>query len=89
MFGNIEGVKIGQLFGCRRELASAGVHAPHMSGIWGAQDGAFSIVLSGGYEDDLDDLNYILYTWQGGQDVPGGKQVARSGIHERQSGSPT
>jgi len=76
MFGNIEGIKIGQLFNSRRELASVGVHAPLMSGIWGAQDGAYSIVLSGGYEDDIDDLNYILYTGQGGQDAPGGKQVA-------------
>jgi len=75
MFGDIEGVKIGQLFMSRRELASGGVHAPLMSGIWGAQDGAYSIVLSGGYEDDIDELNYILYTGQGGQDVPGGKQV--------------
>ena len=30
----------------------------------------------GGYEDDIDELDYILYTGQGGQDTPGGKQVA-------------
>jgi putative restriction endonuclease len=47
-----------------------------MAGIWGAQEGAYSIVLSGGYEDDIDDLNYILYTGQGGQDASGGKQIA-------------
>ena len=48
-----------------------------MHGIWGREsEGACSIVLSGGYEDDIDDLNYILYTGQGGQDKPGGKQVA-------------
>ena len=47
-----------------------------MAGIWGAQEGAYSIVLSGGYEDDIDELDYILYTGQGGQDAPGGKQVA-------------
>lgn len=46
-----------------------------MAGIWGAQEGAYSIVLSGGYEDDIDELDYILYTGQGGQDAPGGKQV--------------
>ena len=28
------------------------------------------------YEDDIDDLNYILYTGQGGQDRPGGNQIA-------------
>lgn len=47
-----------------------------MAGIWGANEGAYSIVLSGGYEDDIDDLSYILYTGQGGQNVPGGKQIA-------------
>jgi putative restriction endonuclease len=47
-----------------------------MAGIWGREsEGACSIVLSGGYEDDIDDLNYIRYTGQGGQDKPGGKQV--------------
>ncbi|MCW9034710.1 MAG: HNH endonuclease [Rhodospirillales bacterium] len=76
MFGEPEGIKVGQLFDSRRDLANAGVHKPFMSGIWGAQGGAYSIVLSGGYEDDIDELDYILYTGQGGQDTPGGKQVA-------------
>ena len=40
-----------------------------MAGIWGREkEGACSIVLSGGYEDDIDELDYILYTGQGGQD---------------------
>ena len=47
-----------------------------MAGIWRSHSlGAYSIVLSGGYEDDIDNLNYILYTGQGGQDVQGGKQI--------------
>ena len=76
MFGHIEGISVGQIFSDRKEVAKAGIHTPLMSGIWGAQEGAYSIVLSGGYEDDVDDLNYILYTGQGGQDSPGGKQIA-------------
>lgn len=76
MFGNIEGINIGDIFNSRQELREAGIHAPTMAGIWGAQEGAYSIVLSGGYEDDIDELDYILYTGQGGQDVPGGIQVA-------------
>ena len=48
-FGHIENVKIGDLFDSRKALAAAGVHAPHMADIWGAQEGAYSIVLSGGY----------------------------------------
>ena len=76
MFGHIVGVSVGEIFASRKEVAAKGVHAPPMSGIWGTQEGAYSIVLSGGYEDDIDDLNYILYTGQGGQDTPGGKQIA-------------
>ncbi len=75
MFGHIDGISVGQIFDSRKEVASAGLHAPLMSGIWGTQEGAYSIVLSGGYEDDIDDLNYILYTGQGGKNLPGGKQV--------------
>jgi len=76
-FGHIEGTKVGQIFDSRKALASSGIHTPPMGGIWGNKsDGSASIVLSGGYEDDIDELDYILYTGQGGQDVPGGKQVA-------------
>jgi len=76
MFGHIEGITVGQIFSNRKEVAKAGIHAPLQSGIWGAQEGAYSIVLSGGYEDDVDDLNYILYTGQGGQDKQRRKQIA-------------
>ena len=76
MFGKIDGINIGDIFNSRQELRKAGIHAPTMAGIWGAQEGAYSIVLSGGYEDDIDELDYILYTGQGGQNVPGGIQVA-------------
>ena len=74
-YGNIEGIKVGQLFDSRKELAEAGVHAPTMAGIWGREyEGACSIVLSGGYEDDIDQLDYIQYTGQGGQE--NGKQTS-------------
>ena len=66
-FGDVPGVKVGQCFKNRKELREAGIHAPLMAGIWGAQEGACSIVLSGGYEDDIDDLDFIRYTGQGGQ----------------------
>ncbi len=75
-FGEIENIQVGQIFNSRESLAKARIHTPPMGGIWGASEGACSIVLSGGYEDDIDDLNYILYTGQGGQDIPGGKQVS-------------
>ena len=68
-FGHVAGVNIGDVFSSRRELHDGGVHAPLQAGIDGnSNEGACSIVLSGGYEDDIDDLEYILYTGQGGQD---------------------
>ena len=75
-FGHIDGTYEGQIFANREELGLSGIHAPPQAGIWGRQnEGSASIVLSGGYADDVDDWNYILYTGQGGQDEPGGKQI--------------
>ena len=35
------------------QVSEAGVHRPHVAGIHGREDdGSYSIVLSGGYEDD-------------------------------------
>jgi putative restriction endonuclease len=77
IFGNIENIEVGQVFENREALSKARIHGPTMAGIWGREsEGACSIVLSGGYEDDIDELDYIFYTGQGGQDIPGGKQVA-------------
>lgn len=36
------------------------MHAPPTAGIWGGKDGACSIVMSGGYEDD-EDLGETMY----------------------------
>jgi len=38
----------------REECAKARVHTPLKAGISGGQDGAYSIVMSGGYSDDID-----------------------------------
>jgi len=76
-FGSIEGVKVGDIFESRKALSESGVHAPTMAGICGReQEGACSIVLSGGYKDDRDYLNYIKYTGHGGQDSVSGMQVS-------------
>jgi len=75
-FGHIEGVAEGQIFSNREELGQSGIHTPPMHGIWGREaEGSASIVISGGYTDDIDEGDYILYTGQGGQDTPGGKQI--------------
>ncbi|MEH0153009.1 YDG/SRA domain-containing protein [Limibacter armeniacum] len=55
VFGEIKGVIEGQLFGNRILLAEAGIHKPHVAGISGSEnEGADSIVISGGYVDDED-----------------------------------
>ena len=30
------------------------MHAPPKAGIWGGKEGAYSIMMSGGFEDDVD-----------------------------------
>lgn len=69
------------IFCSRKELSASGVHPPPMSGIWPTKgeansEGAYSIILSGGYDDDIDNLDEVSYTGQGGQDKPGGRQIA-------------
>jgi len=74
--GEIEGVATGTLFKSREEVRLAKLHRPPMAGISYITDGpAESIVISGGYEDDEDFGETIIYTGQGGQASPGGKQV--------------
>ncbi|MGY8869207.1 MAG: YDG/SRA domain-containing protein [Pseudomonadales bacterium] len=67
-FGEMDGVIPGDLFDNRDALAKAGVHPPLVAGISGGKhEGADSIVLSGGYEDDEDFGDVIIYTGAGGQ----------------------
>jgi len=77
IFGQIPNFPEGSSFASRAELSRAGVHRPTMAGISGAgEEGADSIVLSGGYEDDRDEGDEIIYTGHGGRDPNSGKQVA-------------
>jgi putative restriction endonuclease len=71
------GYPVGSRFESRAELADAGVHRHRQAGISGsANEGADSIVLSGGYEDDQDFGDLIIYTGYGGRDPATGKQVS-------------
>jgi len=77
IFGEIKGTYNGQLFANRRELYDSGIHNQLQAGIQGKEsEGCCSIVLSGGYEDDIDDLDEILYTGHGGRDEKTKKQIA-------------
>lgn len=74
-FGELPAVPPGTPFVNRQALHDAGVHRQNQAGITGLPAyGAESIVLSGGYEDDEDYGDLIIYTGQGGQLE--GKQVA-------------
>ena len=65
-FGPVAGVKEGDKFPDRRALYDADVHRTLQAGIVGRQnEGAESVVLSGGYADDEDLGDVILYTGQG------------------------
>jgi putative restriction endonuclease len=62
-------VPIGTQFESREEVSRAGLHIPHMAGIHPQHFGARaeSIVISGGYKDDEDYGDSIIYTGHGGQ----------------------
>jgi SAD/SRA domain len=65
--GPIPGVEVGQLYQSRALLAGDRIHTAHQSGIVGTvkAGGALSIILSGGYEDNEDKGNTIIFTGQG------------------------
>jgi putative restriction endonuclease len=77
VFGEIPGVIEGAVFASRQALHDAGVHRPLRAGISGAtSEGADSIVLSGGYPEDEDYGELVIYTGHGGQDQVTRRQVA-------------
>ncbi|KAJ7200936.1 PUA-like domain-containing protein [Mycena haematopus] len=58
---------VGAHWETRQQCSAAGVHKPTMAGISGCNGGAFSVVLSGGYEDGEDDGETFLYIGTGGK----------------------
>lgn len=77
VFNHINGYPEGRVFASRIDLSLAGVHRPRQAGISGsATEGADSIVVSGGYEDDRDFGDEIVYTGHGGRNPETGQQVS-------------
>ncbi|WP_286787307.1 MULTISPECIES: YDG/SRA domain-containing protein [unclassified Pseudomonas] len=77
VFGHIPGTSVNQFFADRIELAKSGIHPPTQAGISGAAlEGADSIVLSGGYADDEDYGDEIIYTGSGGRDQNNKTQIS-------------
>lgn len=76
IFGDIPGIAEGTSFASYEEMNKAKIHAQTQAGISGSQnEGADSIIISGGYEDDQDLWDTIVYTGQGGQNTSG-KHIA-------------
>ncbi|XP_064113052.1 E3 ubiquitin-protein ligase UHRF1-like [Macrobrachium nipponense] len=76
-YGPVPGVEVGTLWKYRLQVSEAGIHRPHVAGIHGREsEGAYSIVLSGGYEDDEDNGDSFTYTGSGGRDLSGNKRTA-------------
>lgn len=82
--GVAPGVDVGDIFFFRMEMCLVGLHAQSMAGIdymfvkGGLEDEplAVSIVSSGGYDDDADDPDVLIYSGQGGNVNRKDKQVA-------------
>ncbi|QJC56232.1 hypothetical protein HC248_01534 [Polaromonas vacuolata] len=72
IFGHLEDVSVGDSFVNYKAMNKVGVHRSSMGGISGrAKDGADSVVISGGYENDSDQGDVIVYTGQGGRNKGG------------------
>ncbi|XP_073132578.1 histone-lysine N-methyltransferase family member SUVH9-like [Henckelia pumila] len=84
--GDIPGVLIGDVFYFRMELCVLGLHGQPQAGIdyvpashsSNGEPIATSVIVSGGYEDDEDSGDVVIYTGHGGQDK-NGKQV----VHQK------
>ncbi|KAJ3124848.1 hypothetical protein HK098_000836 [Nowakowskiella sp. JEL0407] len=74
IIGSIDGIKVGTKWESRIACWYDGVHRTQISGIQGnKKNGCFSIALSGGYEDDIDNGDMFTFTGQGGRDLKGTK----------------
>ncbi|KAK4354873.1 hypothetical protein RND71_027067 [Anisodus tanguticus] len=87
--GAIPGVIVGDLFLYRMELCVVGLHGTPQAGIdylpanrsSNGEPIATSVIASGGYEDDEDAGDVIIYTGQGGQD-----KNSRQVVHQKLEG---
>jgi euchromatic histone-lysine N-methyltransferase len=74
MVGHVPGVEVGDIFFFRIEMCIVGLHAPAMGGIdympvnsVGKDESlAVCIISSGGYDNEEDDTDILVYTGQGG-----------------------
>ncbi|TFK89773.1 hypothetical protein K466DRAFT_574615 [Polyporus arcularius HHB13444] len=72
-YGAIPGVPVGSWWETREACSKDSIHAPWVAGISAGPQGAYSVALSGGYEDDVDLGEAFTYTGSGGRDLKGTK----------------
>ncbi|KAJ3566213.1 hypothetical protein NP233_g7141 [Leucocoprinus birnbaumii] len=78
-YGHPDGYLVGSIFADRKACMDAHVHRATMKGIVGnSREGAYSVVVNDGYEDDIDEGDVIWYTGAGGQEVRGGSEPQRT-----------
>uniref|UniRef100_A0A7N0V9T8 Uncharacterized protein n=1 Tax=Kalanchoe fedtschenkoi TaxID=63787 RepID=A0A7N0V9T8_KALFE len=77
--GSVPGVDVGFEFQFRVELAIVGLHRLYQAGIdYMKKDGsliATSVVASGGYADDMDSADVLIYSGSGGNPTKGDKKA--------------
>ncbi|CAB4279410.1 unnamed protein product [Prunus armeniaca] len=98
ILGPVPGVEVGDEFHYRVELTIVGLHRQSQGGIDYVKHGgkvlATSIVASGGYADDLDNSDSLIYTGQGGnvmntdkepedQKLERGNLALKNSLHEK------
>ncbi|KAH9495486.1 hypothetical protein Btru_012969 [Bulinus truncatus] len=66
-YGAVPDIDVGTVWRTRLECSHDGVHRPPVAGIHAGDQGAFSIALSGGYEDDVDLGETFTYSGEGGR----------------------
>ncbi|KAE9411098.1 hypothetical protein BT96DRAFT_983739 [Gymnopus androsaceus JB14] len=77
-FGSIPGIEVGTWWETRQGCSTDSIHAPWVAGISGGPDGAYSVALSGGYDDDVDEGYAFTYTGSGGRDLKGTKAAPKN-----------
>ncbi|KAF9617622.1 hypothetical protein IFM89_037685 [Coptis chinensis] len=93
--GAVPGIEIGGIFFFRIEMCLVGLHAPSMAGIdymnlkfdREEEPVAISIVSSGGYEDDVEDKDVLIYSGQGGVSKRKDKKEKEAGDQKLERGN--
>ncbi|KAI0778162.1 hypothetical protein BD413DRAFT_684062 [Trametes elegans] len=77
-YGAIPGIPVGTWWETRQACSVDAIHAPWVAGISSGPQGAYSVALSGGYEDDVDLGEGFTYTGSGGRNLKGTKEKPKN-----------